>query len=142
VRLSYDPPLDPSAYRFTHRVRVRFAETDAMGIVHHAAYLPYLESARVEYMREIGHPYSVLREEGTDIAVLEAYVRYLRALRFDDEVDVHVVPASATRSTIQLGYLLTCGEVAAATAVTIHGCVDQRGRPTRMPAWLKELPAT
>ena len=54
VRLSVEPSLDAATYPFHHRIRVRFAETDAMGIVHHAAYLPYLESARVEYMREIG----------------------------------------------------------------------------------------
>ncbi len=52
MRASLDPPTDPSAYPFTHRLRVRFAETDAQGVVHHAAYLVYLEAARVEYLRD------------------------------------------------------------------------------------------
>ena len=138
MRLSYDPPVDPSAYSFSHRLRVRFAETDAMGIVHHAAYLPYLEEARVAYLRSIGRPYTALRDDGIDIAVLEAYVRYIRPLRFDDEVAVHLVMASGTRTTFQIGYLLTVDGAPSATGVTVHGCVDASGRPTRLPAWLRE----
>jgi acyl-CoA thioester hydrolase len=139
VRLSLDPPLDPSAYAFDHRLRVRFAETDAMGIVHHAAYLPYLEEARVAYLAAIGHPYLSVRADGIDFAVLEAYVRYLRPLRFDDLVDVHLVVGGATRATFQLAYLLLVDGTPHATAVTVHGCVDPNGRPVRMPAWLTTL---
>ncbi len=61
ARTSLDPSRDPADYAFTHRLRTRFAETDAMGVVHHAAYLPYLEEARVEYLRAIGHPYDAVR---------------------------------------------------------------------------------
>ena len=74
---------------------MRFAETDAMGIVHHSRYLPYLEEARVEYLRHIGHPYTEWREAGLDAAVLEAFVQYRQPLRFDDVVDVHLRLASA-----------------------------------------------
>jgi acyl-CoA thioester hydrolase len=56
MRLTFDPPRDAARYEFGHRLRVRFAETDAMSVVHHAAYLPYLEVARVEYLRDRGHP--------------------------------------------------------------------------------------
>jgi acyl-CoA thioester hydrolase len=123
-------------------VRVRFAETDAMGIVHHAAYLPYLEEARVEYLRAIGHPYSSLRAAGTDIAVLEASVRYLRPLRFDDVATVHLVLVAATRTSFELDYLLTVDGMACSHAVTSHACVNERGRPTRLPVWLTELAVT
>jgi acyl-CoA thioester hydrolase len=139
VRLSLDPPLDPSAYAFDHRLRVRFAETDAMGIVHHAAYLPYLEEARVAYLAAIEHPYLSVRADGIDFAVLEAFVRYLRPLRFDDLVDVHLVVGGATRATFQLAYLLLVDGTPHATAATVHGCVDPNGRPVRMPAWLTTL---
>lgn len=138
MRLALDPPLDPGAYEFCHRIRVRFAETDAMGIVHHAAYLPYLEETRVEYLRAIGHPYTAVRDQGFDFAVLEAFVRYLRPLRFDDAVDVHLLRGETTRATFQLGYLLAVDGEARATAVTVHGTVDPRGRPVRLPAWLRE----
>ena len=56
-----DESTDPTDYPYTHTVRVRFAETDAMGIVHHSRYLPYLEEARVAYLRHLGHPYPALR---------------------------------------------------------------------------------
>ena len=61
ARQSLQPSRDPADYDFAHRLRTRFAETDAMGIIHHAAYLAYLEEARVEYLRAIGHPYDSVR---------------------------------------------------------------------------------
>jgi acyl-CoA thioester hydrolase len=136
MRLSVEPSRRVEAYPFRHRLRVRFAETDAMGVVHHAAYLPYLEEARVEYLRAAGHPYLELRAEGIEFAVLEATVAYRSPLRFDDIVDVHLALAAVTRATFQIAYLLTVDERTAATAVTVHGCLRPDGRPTRLPAWL------
>ena len=118
---------------------MRFAETDAMGIVHHSRYVPYLEEARVEYLRAIGRPYTAWREAGIDSAVLECWVQYRQPLRFDDEVDVHVALVTATRTTFEMAYLLTVGDVVSARAVTVHGCVTAAGRPTRLPAWLPAL---
>ena len=141
VRLSVDPSLDHSDYPFHHRIRVRFAETDAMGIVHHSRYLPYLEETRVAYLRHLGHPYAEMRSEGVDYAVLECFVRYRQPLRFDDEVDVHLQLASATRASFQMAYLLTVDGTVSATAVTVHGCVTTAGRPTRLPRWLTDLGA-
>jgi len=142
MRMDVEPSVDPADYEFRHRLRVRFAETDAMGIVHHSRYLPYLEEARVEYLRHIGHPYTEWRESGIESAVLEVFVRYRQALRFDDVVDVHVALASVSRATFQMSYLLTTGDVAAATAVTVHGAVTTAGRPARLPAWLVALAST
>src|SRR4051794_35391520 len=143
VRLSVEPSLDPATYPFHHRIRVRFAETDAMGIVHHSRYLPYLEEARVEYLRHLGHPYSEMRSAGFDYAVLECFVRYRQPLHFDDEVDVHLDLASTKRTSFQMAYLLTVCQFGAttvrATAVTVHGCVNSTGRPARLPAWLVDL---
>ncbi len=139
VRLSAEPSLDATSYPFTHRIRVRFAETDAMGIVHHSRYLPYMEETRVAYLRHLGHPYAEMRTEGIDYAVLECFVRYRKPLRFDEEVDVHLLVDSATRTSFQMAYLLTVGGDVRATAVTVHGCVTSDGRPTRLPAWLAEI---
>ncbi len=141
MRLDVDPPLDPARYPFVHRVRVRFAETDAMGIVHHAAYLPYLEEARVAWLRAIGHPYtSVQADDGVDFGVLEAFVQYRSPLRFDDVVDVHVAFGRSTRTTFQLCYLLSVDDAVRATGVTVHGAMLPNGRPTRLPAWITVLP--
>lgn len=137
VRISLDPPLDPSGYTFSHRIRVRFAETDAMGVVHHANYPLYLEEARVEWMRATGHGYDRARSEGIDFAVIEAFVQYRKPLRFDDLVDVRLVLGKQTRMTFQVGYLLSVEDEPRATAVTVHTCVDATGRPVRPPAWVR-----
>lgn len=139
MRLSLQPSLKTGDYGFSHQIRVRFAETDAMGIVHHSRYLPWLESARVEYLRDLGHPYAELRVEGIDFTVLEAYVQYRQPVQFDELVDVHLRLGGVTRATFQIGYLLTVASETRATGVTVHGCVNAQGRPLRMPAWLLNL---
>lgn len=142
MRIASEPSRHVGDYPFTHRLRVRFSETDAMGIVHHSRYLPYLEEARVAYLRAIGHPYTEMRAEGVDSAVLECFVQYRAALYFDEEVDVHLRLASATRTTFQMAYLLTVGDSVRASAVTVHGSVTVSGRATRLPAWLVSLSGT
>lgn len=139
MRLALDPSTDPARYGFRHAVRVRFAETDAMGVVHHAAYLPYLEEARVAWLRSVGHPYDTIRAEGVDFGVLEAFVQYRLALRFDDVVEVHLSVGAMTRTTFQVAYLLTVDDEVRATAVTVHGAMGPTGRPTRLPAWTQQL---
>jgi acyl-CoA thioester hydrolase len=139
MRMTFDPPTDPDRYQFDHQVRVRFAETDAMAVVHHAAYLPYLEEARVEYLRALGHPYDDVRSQGIDFSVVEVAVRYLRPLRFGELVVVHVAMAWAKGATFQMDYLLDVDGEPRATAVTVHAVVDRDGRAVRTPAWLLDL---
>ena len=71
--------------------------------------------------------------------VLEARVKYRRPLLFDDVVDVHVHLASVERASFQMGYLLTVDGEERATGITAHGAVTPDGRPTRLPAWLRDL---
>jgi acyl-CoA thioester hydrolase len=139
VRMTFDPPAEPAGYQFHHRLRVRFAETDAMAVVHHAAYLPYLEEARVECLRALGHPYEDVRSQGIDFTVVEVAVRYLRPLRFGEEVVVHVALAWVKGATFQMSYLLDVEGEPRATAVTVHGVVDRDGRAVRTPEWLSLL---
>jgi len=140
MRISADPSLDAADYGFAHQVRVRFAETDAMGIVHHSRYLPMMEEARVAYLRHVGHPYSEIREAGIDMSVLEAWCQYRKPLEFDDVVDVHVVVASVERASFQMAYLLMVDGDVRATGVTAHGAVTRGGgRPTRLPQWLRDM---
>ncbi|HEY5662792.1 MAG TPA: thioesterase family protein [Ilumatobacter sp.] len=139
MRIATDPSTDPADYEFAHRLRVRFAETDAMGIVHHSRYLPMMEEARVAFLRHIGHPYQSIRDEGVEMNVLEAWVSYKMPLVFDDVVDVHVHLERVERASFQMGYLLTVDGAVRATGVTAHGCVTPAGRPMRLPGWLREL---
>lgn len=140
VRLSVEPSTLPDDYEFTHEIRVRFVETDAMGIVHHSNYLAYFEEARVAYLAHIGHPFTAWRSEGLESPVLESFVQYRQPCRFDEVLTVHLRLAAASRATFQLSYLVTAPD-ARATGVTVHGCTTTSGRPTRLPTWLVELAA-
>jgi acyl-CoA thioester hydrolase len=110
-----------------------------MGIIHHSAYTPYLEESRAALLRWAGHPYHRVRSDGIDFAVLELYVRYRLPLRFDEEVDIHVVMDRPTHTTFQVGYLLQVAGENRSTAVTVHGAVDSGGRGVRLPPWLTEV---
>ena len=109
---------------------MRFAETDAMGIVHHSRYLPIMEEARVAYLRDIGHPYQSVRDEGLDFTVLEVFVQYRQPIRFDEVVDVHLSLSQVERASFQMAYLLTVDDQVRATGVTAHGCITADGRPS------------
>jgi acyl-CoA thioester hydrolase len=138
VRLSVEPSTDPSDYSFTHDIRVRFVETDAMGIVHHSNYLAYFEEARVAYLAHIGHPFTGWQADGIESPVLESFVQYRRPCRFDEVLTVHLKLAAVTRATFQMSYLVTAPDVRS-TCVTVHGCTTLAGRPTRLPGWLVDL---
>ena len=139
MRISVEPSRQASDYAFHHRIRVRFAETDAMGIVHHSRYLLYLEEARVAYLRHIGRPYPEWRAAGMTAPVLEVHLRYVKPLQFDDEFDVHVSLADVSRTTFQMAYLVQRDGDVCATGVTAHGLTNTAGRPMRMPRWLGDL---
>jgi acyl-CoA thioester hydrolase len=138
ARQSLQPSRNPDDYEFSHSLRTRFSETDAMGVVHHSSYLLYMEEARVEFLRDLGHPYGEVRSDGIDLAVLEVAVHYRGALHFDDILVVHMWAGAVTRTTFQIAYLLTVDGQARATAITVHGAVDRQGRGTRLPAWVGE----
>lgn len=144
--MSIDPSTSPSDYGFSNQIRVRFVETDAMGIVHHSNYLHYFEESRVAFLAAIGHPFTEWRDAGLESPVLESFVTYTQPLRFDDVCDVHLTLGHVTRATFQMGYLVTRpngdgGHTVCATGVTVHGCTTTAGRPTRLPTWLVDMGA-
>jgi acyl-CoA thioester hydrolase len=134
-------PLDPrrSGPGAQVELRARFAETDAMGVVHHASYLLYFEVARVELLRTLGHPYADLRADGLDFAVVGAEVRYEHAVRFDDLVRVEARLGALHRARFEVGYQAFVGGTRVATGRTWHAAVDRAGRPRRLPEWLQDL---
>ncbi len=129
-----------SAFRVD--LRVRFAETDAMGVAHHAAYLPYLESARVEYLRALGHPYREMRErDGVEFAVVAIDLRYHAPLRFDDVFTVSCALAQRARATFSLAYRVELDGRLMLSGRTRHAVLDRAtGAAQRLPAWLAALP--
>ncbi|MSW31263.1 MAG: YbgC/FadM family acyl-CoA thioesterase [Actinobacteria bacterium] len=139
MRVSLDIPTNASSYPFSHEVRVRFAETDAMGVAHHSSYIAWLEVARVEFLRSLGTPYPDIRAQGVDLAVLELFMNYRVSARFDDLITVHTRVANLKGATFQMDYLLRVEDQISALGTTVHGVVDPEGRASRMPSWLREL---
>lgn len=121
------------------QVRVRFAETDAQGVAHNAAYLVWFEVARVDYLAEFVGGYQAVRDRGIEAFVTEASVRYGVPARFDDRLRVHVRCRDVRGARFRFEYLIERGGERIADGWTQHACVDARTlRPTRVPPWLVE----
>ena len=120
----------------TTELRVRYAETDRMGIVYYANYLIWCEVGRVEFLRALGRSYAVLEGEGYGLAVAEARVRYLSPARFDDLVRVETTLASVRSRAVTFDYLILHAESGTrlATAHTALVSIDSSGRPIALPA--------
>jgi acyl-CoA thioester hydrolase len=125
--------------RSSVRVTVRYAETDMMGIVYHANYLPWFEVGRTTLLKEIGVPYKRLEEEGFRLPVLEVSAKYLRPAVYDDTVDVISTVRERPLLKIRIEYEVRRGEEVLATGSTLHAFVDRQGRPVRPPAWASDL---
>jgi acyl-CoA thioester hydrolase len=125
---------------FTVRLRVRFGETDAMGVANNAAYLQYFEIGRIEFLRAVGHSYAEVHNGGIDMVVAEAGIRYLKPLLFDDEFSVECELTDLSRASFRFVYTLTREGETVATGFTRHACVDRASmRPVRVPKWLLNL---
>src|ERR1700761_4004333 len=96
--------IDPVAAKSVVRLRVRFYETDLMGIVHHGSYVAYLEVARVEWLRRRGVAYGTWAARGMHLAVVEMSLRYRAPARFDDELDVETMLGEKKAASIRFDY--------------------------------------
>jgi acyl-CoA thioester hydrolase len=124
------------------RLRVRYAETDQMGVVYHANYLPWCELGRTELMRELGHSYAELEKSGIKLAVAEAALRYGQAARYDDDIVVVTRLVAAKSRTVTFDYQVfredTAGSMLLCTASTKLIAIDEHGAPCRLPPDLLE----
>lgn len=119
------------------RVRVRYAETDQMGVVYHANYLVWFEIGRVEFIRQIGLDYRTMeQEEGALIAVIEAGARYKAPARYDDELIVRTRLNAVRGSMVRFGYEIVRGADACVLCEgeTVHMVVGRDMRRRAMPA--------
>ena len=122
------------------RFRVRFYETDQMGVVHHAAYITWFEEGRSAFTRAIGYPYSQLEREGFSLAVAEVNARYHRAAVYDDEVRVIVCLEQLQSRGMTFSYEVrraSDGELLV-TGMTRHISVDKHGQVTRISGEIRE----
>src|SRR5579864_7481140 len=125
-------------FSFSTRVRVRFADTDAQGIAHNAAYPVWFEVARVEYLREFAGGYQALRDHGIEALVRESFCRYRAPARFDDERDVYARCLGLRGARFRYEYeIVRADGLPVADGWTAHACVDAKTfKPIRVPDWL------
>jgi len=118
------------------RVRVRYAETDQMGVVYHANYLVWFEVGRVEYIRQMGLDYrSMEKEENAMIAVVEATARYKAPARYDDELIVRTTLAGVRGSIVRFRYAVVraVDELLLCEGETVHLVVGRDMKRREMP---------
>jgi acyl-CoA thioester hydrolase len=118
------------------RVRVRYAETDQMGVVYHANYFIWFEVGRVEFIRQMGLDYkSMEQEEGALIAVAEATARYKAPARYDDELLVRTSLAGVRGPIVRFRYavLRACDEMLLCEGETVHLVVGRDMKRREMP---------
>ena len=123
----------------THTIRVRYAESDQMGVVHHGAYVAWLEEARIEWLRSVGRSYRELEATGILMPVVELQISYKRSLRFDDIATLTTTAEAVGPSRLTFRTRIAHGEVQCAEAAVTVACVTREGRPTRLPTGIVEL---
>ena len=132
------PAASPA--RFTTQVRVRYAETDAAGVVYYGVYLTYFEVARVELLRALGHPVCDVEARGVLLPVVEARLRYLRPARLDDLLDVALWVESVGPASFAFAYEVSRDGLLLVTGTTRLAVVERdTGRAMPMPRWLRDL---
>lgn len=89
---------------YKHRLKVRYVETDQMGLVHHASHLAYLEEARTEYMSSLGMPYGSVEAAGIGLPVRRVELRYRAPAFYEDELEVSVTVAGLRAASIRFEY--------------------------------------
>lgn len=123
-------------------LRVRFAETDQMGVAHHSSYVVWLELARVDWLRERGLSYKQMEADGISLAVSELNVQYRSSVSFDDEVSIESQLTEARSRRFCFSYCIRQGDRIVALATTVHTPVDGSGRAIRLPVqWFEKLQA-
>ncbi len=118
----------------TSSIRVRYAETDQMGIVYYANYLVWMEVARVDFCRAIGFHYKDMElDDGVLLAVAESHCRYVSPARFDEEITITTTVPDVNRRLVSFNYEMTCEGRKVATGQTRHIFLSRQLRPMRLP---------
>jgi acyl-CoA thioester hydrolase len=126
-------------FPFSTEIRVRFAETDAQGIAHHASFVVWLEVTRVAYLAEVAGGYQAIRDRGLEALTTEVHLRYHRAAYFDETLTVHARCVDVRGARFTYEYRIERDGELVADGHTRHATVDARTyRPTRVPDWLVE----
>ena len=120
------------------QVRVRYAETDRMGLLHHANYLVYFEQARTELLRDRASSYKELEDQGFFLVVAKAEVKFKSPAHYDDVLTIRTTVTRTSFVRLEHAYEVRRGETLIAEGHTTLACVGKDGRLREMPAWLAE----
>ena len=127
--------------RSTSRLRVRYAETDQMGVAWHGGYFAWFEVGRTDLLRERGLTYRELEGRDLRLPVVEVAARYLRPALYDDLLEVRTTLRAVSGARVSFDYAVhrEGEDQPLATGMTEHAAVDGRGKPRRLPAELRSL---
>jgi acyl-CoA thioester hydrolase len=118
-------------------IRVRYAETDRMGLLHHANYLVYFEQGRTELLREAGLSYKDIEDKGFLLVLTRMEVKYRWPARYDDVVTLRTTVVKTTAVRIEHRYEMSCEGRLLAEGSSTLACIDRTGRPQALPEFLQ-----
>lgn len=123
------------------RVRVRYADTDKMGVVYYANYLVWFEIGRTDWLRHNGWSYREMEGEGVALPVIEAHCQYQQPARYDDEVAIRTRATllSAVRVRFDYSVVRIADETTLAGGYTVHAAIGPEGRPCRLPHRVRDM---
>ena len=127
------------SFHHVEKLRVRYADTDQMGVVYYANYLRYFEAARTEYLRAKKFSYRDLEADGSLIPVIEAHVRYRLPARFDDELEIETWLSKVGSASVRFEYLVRRGADLLAEGWSVHACIGRDGKAKRFPETLRAV---
>jgi acyl-CoA thioester hydrolase len=121
--------------RSSSRLRVRYAETDQMGIVYYANYFVWFEIGRTDWLRQGGWSYREMEREGLALPVIEAHCDYRRPARYDDQIDIRTDGTLLSPLRVKFAYEVARVEdgTVLGSGHTVHATIGQDGRPRRLP---------
>ncbi len=119
------------------QIRVRYQETDAMGVLHHANYFTYFEMGRTELLRANGVDYRQIEEGGLFMVIVRLGCTYKKPARYDDVLTLRTRTSRVSAAKIEHEYQLFRGEELLAEAHSTLACVDREGKVQRVPDWMR-----
>lgn len=122
-------------------VRVRYAETDKMGVVYYANYFVWFEVGRADLLRSLGWTYREMEHAGVALPVIEAHCDYRRPARYDDEVEIRTRGRMLSPIRMEFTYevALRGDDAVVASGRTVHAALDPTGKPCRLPERIRQL---
>jgi acyl-CoA thioester hydrolase len=122
-------------------VRVRYAETDQMGVVYYANYFVWFEVGRTDLLRLAGWSYREMEAEGFQLPVIEAHCTFRQPAKYDDALEIRTTGTALSPVRVQFAYevVRSADQATIASGTTIHATLDRNGRPCRLPERVKSI---